>query len=87
MITSKVYRVVRYFDDYPENTMCKCDTIEEARIKCTEHNNRKRNKNYNNGEILRNKREIPGIPVDFSERRLLGNVCERCNNRFQSFGH
>ena len=84
---SKVYRVVRYFDGYPEYTMCKCDTIEEARIKMYEHNNRKRNKNYNNGEILRNKREIPGIPVDFSERRLLGNVYERCNNRFQSFGH
>ncbi len=67
--------------------MCKCGTIEEARIKMYEHNNRKRNKNYNNGEILRNKREIPGIPVDFSERRLLGNVYERCNNRFQSFGH
>lgn len=30
---SKTYRVVRYFDGYPEYTMCKCDTIEEARSK------------------------------------------------------
>lgn len=44
MITSKVYRVVRYFDDCPENTMCKCGTIEEARIKMYEHNNREMSK-------------------------------------------
>lgn len=37
---SKVYRVVRYFDGYPEYTMCKCDTIEEARIKRNECNNK-----------------------------------------------
>lgn len=30
---SKTYRVVRYFDGYPEYTMCKCDTIEKARSK------------------------------------------------------
>ena len=28
MIMNKVYRVVRYFDGYPEYTMCKCETID-----------------------------------------------------------
>lgn len=37
---SKEYRVVRYFDGYPEYAMCKCDTIEEARIKCKEYNDK-----------------------------------------------
>ncbi|MBE3053752.1 hypothetical protein HXC23_16825 [Bacteroides fragilis] len=51
MIMSKVYRVVRYFDGYPEYTMCKCDTIEEARVKCKEHND-KENKPYIGYHIL-----------------------------------
>lgn len=37
---SKVYRIVRYFDGYPDYTMYKCDTIEEARVKCKEYNDR-----------------------------------------------
>ena len=39
------------FDGYPEYTMCKCDTIDEARIKCKEHNN-KENKPYISYHIL-----------------------------------
>ena len=48
---SKEYRVVRYFDGYPEYTMCKCDTIEEARVKRKEHND-KENKPYISYHIL-----------------------------------
>lgn len=48
---SKMYRVVRYFDGYPEYTMCKCDTIEEARIKRKEYDD-KENKPYISYHIL-----------------------------------
>ncbi len=51
MIMNKVYRIVRYFDGYPEYTMCKCYTIEEARIKCKEYND-KENKPYISYHIL-----------------------------------
>lgn len=37
----KKYKVTRYFDSYPENVIyCTCDTIEEARLKCKEANDR-----------------------------------------------
>lgn len=48
---SKTYRVVRYFDGYPEYKMCKCNTIEEARIKSKEYNG-KENKPYIDYHIL-----------------------------------
>lgn len=48
---SKEYRIVRYFDGYPEYTMCECYTIEEARIKCKEYND-KENKPYISYHIL-----------------------------------
>lgn len=65
MITSKVYRVVRYFDDCPENTMCKCGTIEEARIKMYEHNNREMSKSeklgiYKKCSLYKNERVTNG---------------------------
>ena len=48
---SKEYRVVTYFYGYPEYTMSKCDTIEEARVKRKEHND-KENKPYISYHIL-----------------------------------
>lgn len=47
----KIYRVVRYFDGYPENTICKCETIEEARLKRDEYN-KKNNRPYTDYHIL-----------------------------------
>lgn len=48
---SKTYRVVRYFDGYPEYTMCKRDTIEEARIMRKKYNS-ENNRPYVSYHIL-----------------------------------
>lgn len=38
----KKYKVVMYFDSYPDETFCECDTIEEARLKRDERNSKDR---------------------------------------------
>lgn len=49
----KKYKVTRYFDGYPDGVVyCTCDTIEEARLKRKEANDKVKNRPYTDYHII-----------------------------------